>query len=104
MSVGIDGQTAAFAADFLGKRIDEVALAELEEIDWRPLLSALELRKPFREFRFIRRTATGGLRHLAVSGVPMFDARASLEAIAAPGATSPRRRWPRSAPPSRSRG
>ena len=74
MSVGIDGQTAAFAADFLGKRIDEVALAGFEEIDWRPLLSALELRKPFREFRFIRRTATGGLRHLAVSGVPIFDA------------------------------
>ncbi len=74
MSSGIDGQAASFAADFLGKHIDEVRLPGFEEIDWRPLLSALEKRKPFREFRFIRRTAHGGLRHLAVSGVPIFDA------------------------------
>jgi PAS domain S-box-containing protein len=75
MSSGIDGQAASFAADFLGKRIDEVKLPGFEEIDWRPLLSALEKRKPFREFRFVRRTPHGGLRHLAVSGVPIFDAQ-----------------------------
>ncbi|HXZ00608.1 MAG TPA: PAS-domain containing protein [Stellaceae bacterium] len=75
MSSGIDGQVASFAADFLGKRIDEVRLPGFEEIDWRPLLSALEKRKPFREFHFVRRTAHGSLRHLAVSGVPIFDAQ-----------------------------
>jgi PAS domain S-box-containing protein len=74
MSDGIDGPAASFAADFLGKRIDEVRLPGFEEVDWRPLLAALERRKPFREFRFIRRTAHGGVRHLAVSGVPVFDA------------------------------
>ncbi len=74
MCSGIDGQAAPFAADFLGKRIDEVTLPGFDEIDWRPLLRTLEMRKPFREFRFIRRTATSGVRHLAVSGVPVFDA------------------------------
>ena len=73
MSAGIGGQAAPFAADFLGKRIDEVTVPGFEEVDWRPLLRALEQRKPFREFRFIRRTPNGGVRHLAVSGVPIFD-------------------------------
>ncbi|MGO8917049.1 MAG: PAS-domain containing protein [Stellaceae bacterium] len=72
MSSGIDGQAAPFADDFLGRRIDEVALPGFDEIDWRPLLIALEKRAPFREFRFIRRTVHGGLRHLAVSGMPIF--------------------------------
>ncbi len=73
MSSGIGGQAASFAADFLGRRIDEVTLPGFDEVDWRPLLEVLERRKPFREFRFIRRTANGGVRHLAVSGVPVFD-------------------------------
>jgi PAS domain-containing protein len=46
MSVGIDGQSAAFADDFLGKRIDEVKLPGFDEVDWRPLLQVLERRKP----------------------------------------------------------
>ena len=74
MCSGTDGQAAPFAPDFLGRRIDEVTLPGFNEVDWRPLLRALERRKPFREFRFIRRTATGGVRHLAVSGMPVFDA------------------------------
>jgi len=73
MSDGIDGPAATFAADFLGRRIDEVKLPGFEEVDWRPLLSALARRAPFRDFRFLRRTPHG-LRHLSVSGVPVFDA------------------------------
>ena len=73
MSVGIDGQAASFASDFIGKRIDEVTLPGFEDVDWRPLIKLLELRKPFREFHFTRRTQSGALRHLAVSGMPIFD-------------------------------
>ena len=72
MSEGIDGPASSFAADFLGRRIDEVALPGFDEVDWRPLLSALARRAPFRDFRFIRRTPHG-IRHLCVSGVPVFD-------------------------------
>jgi signal transduction histidine kinase len=72
MTSVIDGPAAAFASHFLGKRIDEVNLPGFEEVDWRPLLRALDKRAPFRNFRFIRRTAEG-VRHLAVSGMPIFD-------------------------------
>jgi signal transduction histidine kinase len=72
MTSVIDGPAAAFARHFLGKRIDEVKLPGFDEVDWRPLLRALDKRAPFRDFRFIRRTAEG-VRHLAVSGMPIFD-------------------------------
>jgi signal transduction histidine kinase len=72
MTSVIDGPAAAFARHFLGKRIDEVKLPGFDEVDWRPLLRALDKRTPFRDFRFIRRTIDG-IRHLAVSGMPIFD-------------------------------
>jgi signal transduction histidine kinase len=74
MSDGIDGPTSAFAADFIGRRIDEVKLPGFDEVDWQPVLSGLARRAPFREFCFIRRTPDGGVWQLAVSGVPVFDA------------------------------
>jgi signal transduction histidine kinase len=74
MSDGIDGPASAFAADFIGRRIDEVKLPGFDEVDWQPVLSGLARRAPFREFRFIRRTPDCGVRQLAVSGVPVFDA------------------------------
>jgi signal transduction histidine kinase len=74
MSDGIDGPASAFAADFIGRRIDEVKLPGFDEVDWQPVLSGLARRAPFREFRFIRRTPDRGVRQLAVSGVPVFDA------------------------------
>ncbi len=72
MTSVIDGPAAAFASHFLGKRIDEVKLPGFAEVDWQPLLRALDKRAPFRNFRFIRRTSDG-VRHLAVSGMPVFD-------------------------------
>jgi signal transduction histidine kinase len=79
MSDGIDGPASVFAADFIGRRIDEVKLPGFDEVDWRPLLSALAQRAPFRDFRFIRRTSGPiGIRYLAVSGVPVFDAGGSF--------------------------
>jgi signal transduction histidine kinase len=72
MTSVIDGPAAAFARHFLGKRIDEVKLPGFDEVDWRPLLRALDKRAPFRDFRFIRR-AVDGIKHLAVSGMPIFD-------------------------------
>jgi PAS domain S-box-containing protein len=73
MSTHIDAVMPPFAKDFLGKRIDEVSLPGFEEVDWRPLLRALDRRVPFRDFRIVRRTARG-VRHMAVSGVPIRNA------------------------------
>ncbi|HEX7967403.1 MAG TPA: PAS-domain containing protein [Stellaceae bacterium] len=74
MSDRVDRPNPLFGADFLGRRIDEVKLPGMDETDWQPLLLRLEMRVPFRDFRFVRRNAMGSLRHLSVSGVPVFDA------------------------------
>jgi signal transduction histidine kinase len=75
MSDRMEGPNAPFGADFIGKRIDEVKLPGFDEVDWRPLLARLAARAPFRDFRFIRRGPRGVVRHLAVSGVPVFDVK-----------------------------
>jgi PAS domain S-box-containing protein len=74
MSDRIDRPFASFTAEFLGRRAAELDLPGCEGVDWRPLLEQLERRAPFRDFRFTRRTAAGDLRHLSVSGIPLFDA------------------------------
>lgn len=47
--------------------------ADLAAEPWRSHLEAIERHEPFREFRFMRR-APDGLRWIASSGVPIFDA------------------------------
>ena len=74
MSKSIHAPAAEFAAEFLGKCITEVRTGGLGGIDWAPLLEAQLARRPFRDFRFRRTSASGGVRHLSISGVPIFDA------------------------------
>jgi nitrogen-specific signal transduction histidine kinase len=69
----VDGPMHAAAALFLGKRIGEVLLPGLENVDWRPAVQRLALRAPFRDFRFVRRGRSGLLYHVSTSGVPVFD-------------------------------
>jgi signal transduction histidine kinase len=70
----VDGPMHAAAGLFLGKRIGEVLLPGLENVDWRPVLQRFALRAPFRDFRFVRRGRSGLLYHVSASGVPVFDA------------------------------
>jgi PAS domain S-box-containing protein len=74
MSKSIHAPAAEFAAEFLGKPITEVRAGGLGRTDWSPLLEAQLARRPFRDFRFRRTTPGGGVRHLSISGVPIFDA------------------------------
>jgi PAS domain S-box-containing protein len=74
MSDSVDRPNPLFAADFVGKRIEAIKLSGMDETDWQPLVLRLELHVPFRDFRFIRRNAFGSLRHLSISGIPVFDA------------------------------
>lgn len=73
MSDSIDTTAAPFAPAFLGRRIDELDWPGLAAVDWAPVLRFLKLRAPFRNFRFVRHDERGGIRHLAVSGVPVFN-------------------------------
>jgi signal transduction histidine kinase len=68
------GFTPGPMIDALGQRLAELPMAGEEATDWRPLMHRLEARRPFRDFRFHRRSAQGELRHLLLSGVPVFDA------------------------------
>jgi signal transduction histidine kinase len=70
----VEGPMHAAASLFLGKRLGEVLLPGLENVDWRPVLQRLALRAPFRDFRFVRRGRSGFIYHVSASGVPMFDA------------------------------
>jgi len=73
LSDRLDAGTAPYAADFIGKRIEEIDGPGFSEIDWRPLRRRLDMRAPFRDFRFIGRDQRGNIRHLAISGSPVFD-------------------------------
>jgi len=73
MSDNVHAPSGSFASEFLGKPITEVRSGDLSRIDWTPLVEAQLARRPFRDFRFRRTTPSGSVRHLSVSGVPVFD-------------------------------
>jgi len=48
-------------------------LGDLPEKAWERHRAKLERREPFRDFVYLRRGKTGGMRYLSVSGEPIFD-------------------------------
>ncbi|HYM04313.1 MAG TPA: PAS-domain containing protein [Stellaceae bacterium] len=64
---------------FVGKRTEELDFPGKAETDWQPLLRLFQARAPFRDFRFVRRDRRGGIRHLAVSGIPIFDGQGRFQ-------------------------
>jgi len=78
MSDNIFAASAALSREFVGKRLPDLRAGNLDRVDWAPLLDLITQRKPFRDFRFQRRTDNGGLRHLTVSGVPTYDAQGAF--------------------------
>jgi PAS domain S-box-containing protein len=57
-----------------GRRRWEIAGAEAEDPNWEAHLADLEARRPFRAFEYRRRDGSGRLRHISVSGNPLFSA------------------------------
>ncbi|MBM3598531.1 MAG: PAS domain S-box protein [Alphaproteobacteria bacterium] len=62
------------ATEILGKRRTERKLMGVTQGQIAEHEALLAERKPFRDFRYQRIDPTGKLRHLSVSGIPMFDA------------------------------
>jgi PAS domain S-box-containing protein len=56
----------------LGKTRWEVPYLEPDEEAWRRHRATLEAHLPFRDFELARPTAGGGVRHVSVSGFPVF--------------------------------
>jgi PAS domain S-box-containing protein len=56
-----------------GKTRREVVLHGVSEAQWHQHDADLAARRPFEDFRFQRTAASGELRHISVSGKPIFD-------------------------------
>ncbi len=57
----------------IGKTRREVVFDGVTEEQWRAHDADLAARRPFQNFRFQRKSATGEFRHISVSGKPYFD-------------------------------
>ncbi|MEJ8815757.1 PAS domain S-box protein [Variovorax ureilyticus] len=57
----------------IGKTRWEVPYLEPDEEAWRQHRAALDAHVPFRDFELARATSDGGIRHVSVSGLPVFD-------------------------------
>jgi PAS domain S-box-containing protein len=64
---------APAAGSEIGKTRWEVPYLEPDEEAWRQHRAALDAHVPFRDFELARATSDGGVRHVSVSGLPMFD-------------------------------
>ncbi|HLG87565.1 MAG TPA: ATP-binding protein [Alphaproteobacteria bacterium] len=62
-------------SEMIGKRRSDSAIdRETEPEKWREHMATLERHEPFRKFEYVRREKSGRLRHVSVSGRPVFDA------------------------------
>ncbi len=60
-------------AAHLGKTRREVVTRGVSAEQWRQHQADLDARRPFRDFRIQRLDSTGTVRHISVSGKPVFD-------------------------------
>lgn len=59
----------------LGKRRQDVVSLGVTDEQWRAHQADLDARRPFQNFRFQRHGDDGSLRHVSVSGKPIFDSQ-----------------------------
>lgn len=59
---------------FIGKRRWEIDYIDMSPEDWAAHRAVLEAREPFYNLRLKRRATDGGIRHVEISGKPVFDA------------------------------
>ena len=74
MSPEVYTKTGLSTDDHLGKTRRETQPLGVSEEQWRQHDADLTARRPFRDFRFHRINPAGGVRHISVSGKPLFDA------------------------------
>ncbi|MDP3606244.1 MAG: PAS domain S-box protein [Polaromonas sp.] len=76
--VQIAGQVADMGAltsnSSIGKQRHELPYVNMDESAWAAHEAQLQRREPFRDFEVSRLDGKGRVRHLSISGVPIFDA------------------------------
>ncbi len=70
MSNRPDQAESSFGEDLIGRRLDQ-PLPGIDDADWAVMARIAVNRDLYRDFRF-KRQVPGGLRHLSVSGAPIF--------------------------------
>jgi PAS domain S-box-containing protein len=60
-------------AEFIGRRREEFGDRSEDPEAWRQHLALLAARKPFRNFTYCLRSATGASRWIRTTGIPVFD-------------------------------
>src|SRR6185437_7680495 len=63
-------------AEFIGRRREEFGDRSEDPEAWRQHLALLAARKPFRNFTYCLRSATGASRWVRTTGIPVFDGSA----------------------------
>jgi PAS domain S-box-containing protein len=79
LSARVEDVTGVPAEFHIGKSRLELAADRAERDKWRAHLETLEARRPFRDFRYLRRGHDGRLQHMSSSGVPVFDAEGKFK-------------------------
>ena len=82
----VEDVTGVPAEFHIGKSRLELAADQIEQDKWRAHLAILEVRRPFRDFRYLRRGHDGRLQHMSASGVPVFDAEGNFKGYRGTGA------------------
>jgi diguanylate cyclase (GGDEF)-like protein/PAS domain S-box-containing protein len=72
-SGGGDGWSSSAIVNVRGKTRWELKVVGMTEDDWRAHRAVLDARLPYQDFRFKRYDDSGVLRHISVSGEPVFD-------------------------------
>ena len=73
MSERVEEVVGVPAEYHFGKSREDLAGDSIKEEHWQRHLKDLEARRPFREFRYLRKGHDGRLQHLSTSGKPVFD-------------------------------
>ena len=69
----VEDKTGVPAEFHIGKSRLDMAADQVDQEKWSAHLEALSARRPFREFRYLRRGHDGRMQHMSSSGVPVFD-------------------------------
>jgi signal transduction histidine kinase len=74
MTAAMPFAEAGSGRDLIGVRLDQVPGLYPAGDNWRPLIEQLDARLPFRGAQFVYRLDRGGLVHISLSGLPVFNA------------------------------
>ena len=78
LSGGVEQAIGVAPAEFIGKRRWDADIVGVSEADWAAHKATLAAHRPFHDFEYGRRDASGRISYVSASGQPMFDAEGAF--------------------------